>query len=609
MFHGYLIVLATFLMKFSAIGTELSAAMYLLPFQTTFNASHSTASLLESIYCSVGLFSSLFAGTIQSFFSSYYGEVHSVKPVFILGGICIALGSYLASFGGSLTQVLLYSIITSVGIGLAGYTCSGVCVQWFEQKNRGQMLLLALTGNGVGSFTYTNVLGDLLQKISSSVPNTNATSNGEGSIDAWRLVMRYTGAVTGLIVILASLFLMRLPYPLEVELHEHNENEENDIESNYRGGMNILDTIVDDESESSEGTDEKFYDSFTDPFNLQLTVESEEDQSKDQIDAIFDSKNDDMGDSSNIIMASNDVNTFDELQKETLNDEHQNLDVETKPLLKKRGNQKLTLSLTASRSMRAMSFLNNISILSHNHSDSSSHQNLYDIAGSLAEVESLRELPIDRSSMIQSMKLETKLSLSKAIHTRTTLSILSSTIFLSFGLMPFLEYLPAFAESIGLSEDQATSILALSGLAMITGSIVFGFAVNQFGPIWMLRFLLLILTSLILAWPHCYDATSLRLLTIIYGSCTTVSFNLGLVILTNAFGSASPTTILHLSGLMNVIATPGYLLGPSIVGYLYDLNGNYISGSLFAGAVIFLSFVSVCFVPHPDVQKKRLGIE
>ncbi len=94
-----------------------------------------------------------------------------------------------------------------------------------------------------------------------------------------------------------------------------------------------------------------------------------------------------------------------------------------------------------------------------------------------------------------------------------------------------------------------------------------------------------------------------------YGGCTTVSFNLPLVIFANAFGAASPSSIIHLSGLFNAIITPGFLFGPTIVGYLYDISKSYVSGSIFAGTSLLLSFICICFCLHPDEQKRRLGLE
>lgn len=113
---------------------------------------------------------------------------------------------------------------------------------------------------------------------------------------------------------------------------------------------------------------------------------------------------------------------------------------------------------------------------------------------------------------------------------------------------------------------------------------------------------------LIFAWPYCYDEITLRLLTLFYGACVMVSFNLPLVIFTNTFGADSPSAILHVSGLLNVITVPGYLLGPSIVGHLYDIFGDYQQGSIFAGTSLFLSFISICFCLRPDEQKRRLGL-
>lgn len=601
MFHGYLIVAATFLLKFFAIGIELSAAVFILPLQNTFHATRGTVALLESIYCSVGLFTSLFGGTIQSIFASCYGEVFSVKPMFAIGSICIAVGSYLASYADTLFHVLSYASIVGVGIGLTGYLSSGVCSQWFDEKNRAWMILLSSTGSGFGGFALTHIMGYSMSKLSSShsdskmiMDNTIVDSNNYD--EGWRIVMRNVGVTGGVVSLLISLLIMRLPFHLEVELHEHEynetENKEN-VKGNSGPAAAHLDVIVDDEEEDENGNERIN----NHPFDLRLDVDDE-----------------------HIKRGEEKIIETDKTKQLSHNEKHAEFVNESTTLLNRRNVQTtngLNLSLIADRSLRSISVLKKSAIL-HHHSNSTFDDSisfsdrrkpLSSIMGSIANIESLRELPIDVTSIRQSVLLETKLPLMKAVKTQTSLCVVTSGFFLSFGLLSFFGHFMAYAESISLSEDDATQILSLANFSMVIGNIIFGFAVNSFGSTWVMRFLLLTLMFLNIAWPHCYNMPTLFVVAIVYGLCTTVTFNLLFVILADAFASVSPTTILHLSGLLNALSFPGYLLGPSIVGYFYDIYGSYTVGSMFTASCVFLSFFSLCFVPSPDVQRKRLGIQ
>ena len=203
--------------------------------------------------------------------------------------------------------------------------------------------------------------------------------------------------------------------------------------------------------------------------------------------------------STNRISQKNDIINAEANDGKGALDSKRNISYDTKLLVhsrvENRTDDDCVLSLVSNRSIVAVSLLNNTSsILRHGGSGSGSLRNNFSLMGSLAEFESLRELPIDRTSILQSTKFDTKLSLTNAIKTRTSISVFTSGFFLAFGLMALLQHLPAFAENIGLQEEQGTKILSWARLTMIIGNIGFGFAVDYCGPIWMLRLLLLILT-------------------------------------------------------------------------------------------------------------------
>lgn len=246
----------------------------------------------------------------------------------------------------------------------------------------------------------------------------------------------------------------------------------------------------------------------------------------------------------------------------------------------------------------------------HQHlmSRSSSTTSHYHVSFSIAEYASLKQLPIDPSLRSDKILEEETLTLAQTIRTRTTISLIVWQICLSWSLMALYEHFPGFASSIGLSTEEAVGVLSLCGLSMILGNLTLGFVIDRFGPIVVLRGTACVLTSVLFAWPHCKTVLSLRVMVCIYGHCLVIA-SMPLIILADAFGDAAPSTILFLLGLLNVCSIPGYLIGPTVVGYLYDMHGNYFSGSVFVGVVLFLGIIALMFIPDTKEQKKQLGIQ
>jgi MFS family permease len=214
-FHGYYVVPATLALNLVALGTFYSSATFVIPLEESFpEAGRGLIDFLPSLYLSVALFASLSAGFLQDFLLE---NGSTIRPVFAMGGVCIGAGTFMSSIGATFTQVLLGAVLTGIGIGLTGLSAAGVCVQWFV-KNRGTMLLLAMTGSGLGNYSYSVVNHSLMEYFAAG------SCVEDEPCEAWRPTMRVVGLFSMTLAIVAS-SVMRLPEPDEVEDYEGRDEE------------------------------------------------------------------------------------------------------------------------------------------------------------------------------------------------------------------------------------------------------------------------------------------------------------------------------------------------------------------------------------------------
>jgi hypothetical protein len=216
LFHGYPVLLSTFLLKFVAIGAFNSSGLYLGPLSTSFPSCNGG---YLAFYCTIqlasGLASSFVGGTLQEVL-----EAHNVgfQWLFFGGGIFMTLGLLLSSYSISITILLVGALLTGVGLGLCGFLAGGICVLWFEE-HRGTMLLLAMSGEGIGNIFFSWLTAKLLEVFGSS---SMKLSNDDDKDDAWRPVMRCVAVLSFILCSVASTS-MRLPVSGEVEEHEKNQ--------------------------------------------------------------------------------------------------------------------------------------------------------------------------------------------------------------------------------------------------------------------------------------------------------------------------------------------------------------------------------------------------
>ena len=215
LFHGYLVLVSTFALKFVAIGVFNSSGLYLGPLGHTFSDYNSG---FLALYCTIqivtGLASSFVGGIAQEAMDS---RGIGLQWLFFFGGLFMALGLFVSSMSTTITILLSGALITGIGLGFCGFLAGGICVLWFESA-RGTMLLLAMSGEGTGNIFFSWLTARLLEMFSSS------------TVDAWRPVMRCVGVLSFVLCSIAAVS-MRLPISGEVEEHEKKEGTNNSDET------------------------------------------------------------------------------------------------------------------------------------------------------------------------------------------------------------------------------------------------------------------------------------------------------------------------------------------------------------------------------------------
>ena len=159
------------------------------------------------------------AGILSSFLGGIAQDALDHRGVrlgwlFAGGGFLMLAGFTAAAASGTVGGVLAGSALLGAGLGFGGFVAGGVCVLWYE-RSRGTMLLLALSGQGVGAIFYAWATSTLLEHY------------GGLTNDPWRPTMRWMGLFSFAICAIAAV-PMRMPAGDEVETHETAELIQND---------------------------------------------------------------------------------------------------------------------------------------------------------------------------------------------------------------------------------------------------------------------------------------------------------------------------------------------------------------------------------------------
>ncbi|KAH8292909.1 hypothetical protein KR044_008159 [Drosophila immigrans] len=184
-------------------------------------------------------------------------------------------------------------------------------------------------------------------------------------------------------------------------------------------------------------------------------------------------------------------------------------------------------------------------------------------------------------------------------------SLLKDAVFVIFSIsnfctsigfnMPYL-YMAAHAKTLGISNQQASFLIASIGVANTVGRIILGYIADK--P-WVNRLLVynVCLTACGIATamvPLCDDYNSLLIYCSVFGFTIGAYVGLTSVILVDLLGLEKLTNAFGLLLLFQGIAS---FIGPPIGGWMYDITDSYTPAFMMAGIMIAVSGLVMFAIP------------
>ncbi len=193
----------------------------------------------------------------------------------------------------------------------------------------------------------------------------------------------------------------------------------------------------------------------------------------------------------------------------------------------------------------------------------------------------------------------------EARHTFPFWMILLAALLVSIGLFVPFVHLAAFAQDIGLSQDDGIWVVSSVGIGSIFGRLALGPVAQRFGRQPVVMGLYLGLAVAFIGWNYSTGLVHLLAFGFVFGTLYGGFVALAPTMLTDYFGVQHAGSIL---GIVYASVGIGALIGPSVAGDLFDRYGSY-EIPIFVGAG-FCLLAAVCVIlPKNPVRwrQERFG--
>jgi MFS transporter, OFA family, oxalate/formate antiporter len=156
-FHGWIVVVAAFVVTFVGFGSAYTFSAFLPALQTEFGASRGSVSLVFSLagflYFGLGVITGPLA------------DQSGARRLVLLGMVLLGLGLVLASSAPSLAAVYAaYGLGVGIGVGCAYVPAVGAVQRWFVRR-RGLASGLAVSGIGLGTLVMPPLASLLIDAL------------------------------------------------------------------------------------------------------------------------------------------------------------------------------------------------------------------------------------------------------------------------------------------------------------------------------------------------------------------------------------------------------------------------------------------------------------
>ena len=514
-----------------------------------------------AFYCTIqlasGLASSFVGGTLQEVL-----EAHNVgfQWLFFGGGIFMTLGLLVSSYSSSITILLVGALLTGVGLGLCGFLAGGICVLWFEE-HRGTMLLLAMSGEGIGNIFFSWLTAKLLEVFGSS---SMMISNDDDKDDAWRPVMRCVAVLSFILCSVASTS-MRLPVSGEVEEHEKNQRKMK------MEGAATATSYADDDDNGQQTT--------------VLMWEGSDDDDDDNIPS-YGAVN------TSRLLSENDVAHH--------HHKHINMKRTRASIIEKERKNPLTMIATY-EALGEAHLIPKGSPPSHRPSKRLSKKRFMAAVNTVMASQRFGKAIADTDDDED----EPTLSLGEVALSQTNIWLCAFSFISCFSILNLQVLLASYTSSLGMLPSVGGHVLSMCGGGILFSNLSLGPVADSIGSRRLLTLSFFGISILFFVWPHCITTTSMSVLAFSYGYLVCTMSSLPVIILADAYGEMCSERVLALNGVTNIFKFPGYLLGPSVAGMLVERGGYSLAG-IASGLITLAGTATLLLIPSPEKQQVEL---
>lgn len=237
-----------------------------------------------------------------------------------------------------------------------------------------------------------------------------------------------------------------------------------------------------------------------------------------------------------------------------------------------------------------------------NNEHSNDHAEIFDVSTDSTSVQ-IEEQKINVCTSIP------QLSIKQTCTSKTFLLLAVYEFAFSFGFSNYFIHVQAFSESVGMSSSAGAMALSMTGAAMLFGNFTLGYISGLLGNVRTLQVTMALLMITIVIWPHCTSEWSLLLLSLLYGYNAIALPTMPLAILSATFDKTSQRYMMTIFGIIQASQTPGALVGPAVVSFLYDKQSNYNNGAAFTAGAMLIGNIVISFLPSQEAQLQSLLVQ
>lgn len=211
-----------------------------------------------------------------------------------------------------------------------------------------------------------------------------------------------------------------------------------------------------------------------------------------------------------------------------------------------------------------------------------------------------RKRVVNSTSSDPDVHSEDLLTFKQAVMTRPLLTVIGFKSVFAFAYLNFFVHIVAYCEGIGLSTEDSALALSLIGCASIAGRVIIGMMADKFGTTNTLISSMVVLIACVLIWTHVESLAGLLVLSCCYGFFAGGFPSLPPSIIAEYYGKVAGSSLFQVIGVNFFLETPGATIGPSLVGYMFDVSGTYESGSYLTAGFMIVGVLVLATIPKVE---------